>query len=130
MLAQRVHKVNDQITTDPDIRAIDQSADLTTPLSERIGRQRILLRWIVTITALLLLLALVFLESIVLCYLLRLDGGDVQIPVVLLAISPIIAGTTIVAFLLLGAFRGFREPSDQNLLSIAQRLLNVLGASQ
>ena len=101
---------------DPDVEIIGQSAGRQQkPLVERIGSQRILLRWIVVQIALVMLLCLGWLEFVVVRNLLESGFPETENLFMVLAVSPIVAATTIIVFLLIGVFRGFKEADMDNL---------------
>lgn len=108
--------MNDQLPPeDPDVDRIKSDAGKhETPIAERIVNQRIYHRWIVLGVALLSIVGLGCLEYVLVNQLLKWNLTGADTPLVVLAISPIVAATTVVVFLLLGAFRGFKEFDTEN----------------
>ena len=101
---------------DPDVERIGQAAvGQQKPLVERIGGQRIWLRWIAVVIAVAMLLCLGWMEFVVVHNLLESGFAETDNLLMVLAVSPIVAATAIVVFLLIGVFRGFREADMDNL---------------
>ena len=77
------------------------------------------------ITALFALVCLGVLEVALVCRLLESNLNRTDMSLVLLAISPIVAAVTIIVFLLLGTFRGFKE-SDMKSLPVNTALRGAI----
>ena len=77
-------------------------------------RQKLWLRWIALALAIATLGLLVGLEWFILCEMLQWAPFENSFFVVL-AISPVVAATTIIVFLLIGVFRGFKDTDIDNL---------------
>lgn len=86
---------------DPD-EALAQSAERQQLLAERIGNQRIGLRWIAVAAAITMLACLGIIEFVVLNDLLERGLAETDNLLVVLAVSPIVAATTIIVFWLIG----------------------------
>ena len=106
--------------SDPDIGALDEDAvQELGPLE----KHHMALRWIAVIVAILVILAASVLEIWVLRHLPRWESmGDLT---VLLAITPMVSVTIIVAFILIGVFRrsGDKEMDLSSLARIASQSL-------
>ena len=97
-------------------------------LQVKAEKQKIFLRWIVVCLSVIALVLLVVLEVFVLCKILETPRPKGQSWVVL-AISPIVAVTTIIVFLIIGVFRNFRE-TDMNKFPVGTAARNMTGGLQ
>lgn len=101
---------------DPDAKRFGRSAEgQQIPLVERIENQRFWLRWIIVLVALVMLACLSWMEFVVVRNLLESGFSETDNLFMVLAVSPIVAATTIIVFLVIGAFRSFKEADMGNL---------------
>jgi len=117
-----------KVPEDPDAKKLNEdSKNQEVPINERNFDHRRHLRWTAMGVVFAFVSLLIVFEIFVLCRLVSL-GDMINLPAVVLAISPIIAGTTIIAFLLLGVFNNAKQPDRRTLQSL-ESILRTIAAN-